>query len=68
MSDFERLGLVPTLTAFAVVNLLERHFGELVRYEFTARMEDELDEIASGELHALSIKTFTPAQWAEQPS
>ena len=34
--------------AFAVVNLLEGHFGDLVDYEFTARMEDDLDEIAEG--------------------
>ena len=45
--------LVPTLTAFAVVNLLERHFGELVDYEFTARMESELDEISSGDMEAV---------------
>ncbi|MEY2454970.1 MAG: topoisomerase [Acidimicrobiaceae bacterium] len=38
--------LVPTSDAFAVVNLLERHFTDLVDYEFTARMEDDLDEIA----------------------
>jgi DNA topoisomerase-1 len=41
--------LVPEFLAFAVVNLLERHFGQLVDYEFTARMEDDLDEIASGD-------------------
>src|SRR6201999_2954460 len=35
-----------TWTAFAVVNLLEQHFGDLVDYSYTARMEDELDEIA----------------------
>ncbi|HEV2361456.1 MAG TPA: type I DNA topoisomerase, partial [Acidimicrobiales bacterium] len=40
--------LVPTFTAFAVVGLLERHFGTLVDYGFTASMEDDLDEIASG--------------------
>ena len=40
--------LVPTWTAFAVVRLLEEHFGDLVDYEFTARMEDELDGIAHG--------------------
>ncbi len=38
--------LVPTFTAFAVVNLLEQHFGELVDYGFTARLEDDLDDIA----------------------
>jgi DNA topoisomerase-1 len=41
--------LVPSLTAFAVVTLLERHFPDLVDYAFTARMEDDLDEIATGE-------------------
>ncbi|HEV2068654.1 MAG TPA: type I DNA topoisomerase [Acidimicrobiales bacterium] len=40
--------LVPSFTAFAVVTLLERHFGDLVDYAFTARMEDCLDEIAAG--------------------
>jgi DNA topoisomerase-1 len=40
--------LVPSYTAFAVVALLEQYFGELVDYEFTARMEDELDAIANG--------------------
>ncbi len=38
--------LVPTFTAFAVVKLLERHFDQLVDYGFTARLEDDLDEIA----------------------
>ena len=41
--------LVPEFLAFAVVNLLERHFPRLVDYAFTAQMEDDLDEIASGE-------------------
>jgi DNA topoisomerase-1 len=41
--------LVPTFLAFAVVGLLEQHFGKLVDYDFTARMEDDLDRIASGE-------------------
>jgi DNA topoisomerase-1 len=41
--------LVPTFVAFAVVNLLERHFGQLVDFDFTARMEDDLDRIASGD-------------------
>jgi DNA topoisomerase I len=41
--------LVPEFLAFAVVNLLEKHFPRLVDYEFTARLEDDLDDIASGE-------------------
>jgi DNA topoisomerase-1 len=40
--------LVPSWTAFAVVTLLERHFANLVDYAFTARMEDDLDNIANG--------------------
>ncbi len=41
--------LVPSFKAFAVVQLLEKHFGTLVDYSFTARMEDELDSIANGD-------------------
>ncbi len=41
--------LVPSFLAFAVVALLEQHFGHLVDYDFTARMEDVLDQIARGE-------------------
>jgi DNA topoisomerase-1 len=40
--------LVPSWIAFAVIGLLELHFGRLVDYDFTAAMEDELDAIASG--------------------
>jgi DNA topoisomerase-1 len=41
--------LVPTFLAFAVVGLLEQHFERLVDYDFTARMEDDLDRIAAGD-------------------
>ena len=41
--------LVPTWTAFAVVGLMEKHFGELVDYAFTARIEEDLDSIARKE-------------------
>jgi DNA topoisomerase-1 len=41
--------LIPTWTAFAVCKLLETHFPVLVDYDFTANMEDELDEISRGE-------------------
>ena len=40
--------LVPTWLAFAVTRLLEEHFSRLVDYQFTADMEDILDEIAAG--------------------
>ena len=45
--------LVPTFTAFAVVNLMERNLSELVDTEFTARMEDRLDAISRGEQSSL---------------
>jgi DNA topoisomerase-1 len=41
--------LVPTFTAFGVVGLLEKHFPNLVDYEFTAAMESDLDRIADGQ-------------------
>jgi DNA topoisomerase-1 len=40
--------LVPAWLAFSVIRLLEEHFSRLVSYEFTAEMEDVLDEIAGG--------------------
>ncbi|SFR85521.1 DNA topoisomerase I [Agromyces sp. CF514] len=41
--------LVPSWIAFSVVRLLEEHFGDLVQFDFTAEMEDDLDRIAAGE-------------------
>ena len=57
---FKRGGaLVPTYTAMAVVGLLEEHFTHLADYAFTARLEDQLDAIARGELARLEyLKGF----------
>lgn len=53
------MALVPSLTAFAVVGLMEQHFTNLVDYEFTARMEDDLDQIASGNRESIPwLKNF----------
>ncbi|MCC7335079.1 MAG: type I DNA topoisomerase [Pirellulaceae bacterium] len=41
--------LVPSWIAFSVIRLLEEHFGPLVDYDFTAQMEDYLDEISRDE-------------------
>ena len=41
--------LVPSFTAFAVTKLLRDHFGDFVESDFTAEMEDDLDEISRGE-------------------
>ncbi len=51
--------LVPTWTAFAVAQLLEKHLQELVDYGFTAQMEDDLDAISRGEKAQLDyLRTF----------
>lgn len=41
--------LVPTWTAFTVIRMLEEHLGTLVDYDFTAQMEEYLDEISRNE-------------------
>ena len=41
--------LVPSFTAFAVTKLLREHFGDFVETDFTAEMEEDLDEISRGE-------------------
>lgn len=46
--------LVPTFIACAVVRLLEKHFANLLNYDFTARLEDDLDAISRGEADSLS--------------
>ncbi len=51
--------LVPTWTAFAVCQLMEKHLTDLINYDFTAQMEDQLDAISRGELEHLNyLKKF----------
>ncbi len=51
--------LVPSFTAFAVTRLLREHFGDLIDVEFTAEMEEDLDQISRGERPWLDfIKEF----------
>jgi DNA topoisomerase-1 len=47
-AKLENKALLPTFSAFAVTSLLEKHFSDLVDTGFTAKMEQSLDEIASG--------------------
>ena len=49
-----KTALAPTFLAFAVTDLLERHFGDLVEPRFTAQMEETLDDIARGEADAVT--------------
>ncbi len=51
--------IIPTFTGFAVTQLLEKHFDQLVDLEFTSKMEESLDEIAEGQLdHLKYLKEF----------
>ena len=59
--------LVPTFTAFSVVSLLEGHFGDYVDYAFTARMEDDLDDIARGRQESLPWLSLFYFGGAEHP-
>jgi DNA topoisomerase-1 len=47
--------LVPSFTAFAVTKLLRDHFGDFVETDFTAGMEDDLDEISRGERESVAF-------------
>ncbi len=49
--------LIPTFVAFAVIELLEQHYPRLVDYNFTAAMEDQLDQIAGGDATSLEFLT-----------
>ncbi len=46
--EIEKKQLIPTEIAFKVIEMLEQHFPEIVDSNFTARLEEELDEIAEG--------------------
>ncbi|MBD2253963.1 type I DNA topoisomerase [Nostoc parmelioides] len=51
--------LIPTFTAFAVTDLLEKHFPDIVDPSFTSKMEQTLDDIAEGEAQWLPyLKKF----------
>ena len=47
--------LAPTFTGMAVIQLLEKHFENLVDSGFTSKMEDSLDDIADGKLEHLKF-------------
>lgn len=47
--------LFPTPVAGTVTDLLIEHFPNIVDYQFTAKMENELDEIAEGKLKWIPV-------------
>lgn len=48
-AEIDRKRLVPTDVGNLVIDFLGKHFSDYIDYEFTARLEDQLDEIAQGE-------------------
>jgi DNA topoisomerase-1 len=49
--ELDRRRFIPTDTGRVVARFLANHFEPYVDYDFTARMEDTLDEISRGEIH-----------------
>ncbi|KQX73876.1 type I DNA topoisomerase [Aeromicrobium sp. Root472D3] len=47
--------LVPAWIAFSVIRLMEQHFPRLIDYNFTAELEDVLDEVANGREERLNV-------------
>ncbi|MFH2019250.1 MAG: type I DNA topoisomerase [bacterium] len=55
----EEKRFVPTAVGLAVTDFLVKHFEKVMAYEFTAKMEDQLDEIAEGKEEWVKVvKTF----------
>lgn len=62
----EAKSLIPTETGEVVTDLLVDHFPEIVDLGFTARMEEELDEVADGELGWVDVVRGFYIPFAEQ--
>ncbi len=60
--EIEKKRIHPTEIAFTVIELLEKHFPEIVDSNFTAQMEETLDKVASGEANWQKIlkEFYTP--------
>jgi len=42
--------LIPTFTGYAIIQFLEKNFEDLVNLQYTSKMENDLDEIALGDM------------------
>ena len=51
--NYVKQKLIPSFVAVAVTQLLENHFEPLVNTDFTANLEDRLDQISRGELNLI---------------
>jgi len=53
--EFEQKRFTPTDVGRVVINFLTKHFTDYVDYDFTARLEDELDAVSRGEKEWLPL-------------
>ena len=47
--------LVPTENGIALCDFLTAHFADVLAYDYTARLEDQLDPIAAGDTSRLDV-------------
>jgi DNA topoisomerase-1 len=47
--------LVPTENGIALCDFLTAHFADVLAYDYTARLEDQLDRIAAGNTTRLEV-------------
>ena len=50
--------LIPTFTAYAVVQFLEEYFQDMVDLQFTANLENTLDEISRNEIKSIDFLKY----------
>ncbi len=62
----EKRAFKPTKWGFIVNDLLGRNFDEIVDYEFTARMENDLDRVEAGDIQWQSIVDSFYGPFAEK--
>lgn len=62
----EQKKLAPTLLGNSVNALLTKHFPDIVDYNFTAQMEDKLDDIAEGKTSSVELLSTFYRPFAEQ--
>jgi DNA topoisomerase-1 len=51
----EKKAFIPTELGFVVVDMMKNYFPEVINIDFTARLEQQLDDIEEGELEWLKV-------------